>query len=208
MIIEFLVLIASCTVTYELLKACGLGKACAVVGIAGIMAHELGHIVGCLLFRVKIHSVSFLRVEWIGKQFAGFSGSVDPDRPKSAFPAIAITVAPLAGGLLFLLLIAWGITAVQASGADPALAFLLWVLLFSVALAAWPSLPDWKIMLSAAAEYPGQFMMALLGIAIGLGLCWWLLPLVAEGWSIVADIGLVFGPGWVLATVYQKARGQ
>jgi len=208
MIIELLWLIAGCTIAHELFKACGFGKACAAASIAGIAVHELGHVFGCLLFRVKIHSVSFLRVEWVGKRFGGFGGEVGHEPATSAFPAIAITVGPLACGIAFLLLIAAGITTVHASGADPAWAFLLWVLLFSVASAAWPSVPDWRNMLSAAARYPGQFVMALLGIVIGLGLCWWLLPLVAEGWSVVAGIMLALGPGWGLSKAYQKARDQ
>nr|MDO8112561.1 hypothetical protein [Candidatus Sigynarchaeota archaeon] len=208
MIEGLFLLILGCIIVYEIAKAVGFGKACAALSIAGIMAHELAHAVGCLVFRVKIHQISFLRVEWVGGKFAQLNGDVNCEGPKSAFAAIAITFAPLVGGLLWLLAIACGMSLVQASGADPMYTFLLWVLAFSIASTARPSIPDCSNMMATIWKYPGQFLVALLGMLAG-GLAWWYFaPTLTEGWSVVATVAAVLVPGWALSKVYQKGRGQ
>jgi len=208
MIEGLFLLILGCMIAYEIAKAAGFGKACAVLSIAGIMAHELAHAIGCLVFHVKVHSVSFLQVEWVGGKFGQLNGSVHHDEVRSAFAAIVIAFAPLVGGLLWLLLIAWGMSYAQLPGIDPACGFLLWVLAFSVAATARPSIPDCSNMLSVARRYPGQFLMALLGMLAG-GLVWWYFaPTLTESWSVVATVAAVLVPGWALSKVYQKGRGQ
>nr|MDO8110921.1 hypothetical protein [Candidatus Sigynarchaeota archaeon] len=208
MIEGLFLLILGCMIAYEIAKAAGFGKACAVLSIAGIMAHELAHAIGCVIFRVKIHEVSFLQMEWVGGKFGQLNGSVHHGEVRSAFAAIVIALAPLIGGLLWLLLIVHGVSAVQASGADPVYTLLLLVLAFSVASTARPSIPDCSNMLATARKYPGQFFMALLGMLAG-GLAWWcLVPPLVEGWNVVACVAAVLVPGWALSKGYQKARGQ
>nr|MDO8109833.1 hypothetical protein [Candidatus Sigynarchaeota archaeon] len=162
----------------------------------------------CVIFRVKIHEVSFLQVEWIGGKFGQLNGCVHHGEVQSAFAAIVIAFAPLVGGLLWLRLIVHGVSAVQVSGADPACTLLLLVLAFSVASTARPSIPDCANMLATARKYPGQFCMALLGMLAGGLAWWWVVPPLAEGWSVVACAAAVLVPGWALSKGYQKAKGQ
>jgi len=205
MILELISFVAGCLVVAEVMKAMKWRTALILVSLFGIPLHELGHVLACLLFRVPIEGIEWVHVETTPTQ-CEIGGSVHA-MPRTAFSAIAIMLAPIACCWSFIMLYLWLFVSWASWGFDPAWQWLLLLLALSTGIAAAPSSADIKVAGNAAREYPGQFCMAIVGILLGIVIAYLLnLPLI-EWWQIITGAIVVFGPGWLLSTVYAKKKG-
>jgi hypothetical protein len=206
MIIELILFMVGCIIASECLKLAKLKTAWIIVSAPGIPLHELGHVIACLLFRVPIKRIDLLHVRET-PDGTEVGGSVTPGTPGTAFSAIALAISPIVSCWLFIELFIWLFLSWPGWGFDPAWQWLLLLLMVSTGMAAAPSGADLSFISRAARGHPGQFLMAIGGIVLGgIIICLVNLP-VPEELQVIASVVVVFGPGWVLSTIYAKFKG-
>jgi hypothetical protein len=198
MILESFLFIAGCMACAELLRAFHLNKVLVMLALPGIPVHELGHVLACLLFRVKIVEIDWVHLDWDEKR-TEVGGHVRPNPARDAFTPIALGIAPLFTCWAAILLLVWVIPMLPSWNADPAWTYVLMWLAVSIAISAAPSGADLRHAASGARSHPGQFWIAIGGIVLGSTICWLLGMSWAEPWHLVVNVLVIFGPGWVLS---------
>lgn len=207
MLVEMIIFMMACVAVAEFLKLVKWKTAFIIVSALGTPLHELGHVIACLLFRVPIKRIDWLYVQKTPKE-TEVGGSVSSDTPGTAFTAIALAISPIISCWLFIELFLWLFVSWSSWGFDPAWQWVFLLLMLSTGLSAAPSSADLGFIGRAARAHPGQLMVAIGGIVLGVFIAYMVYLQIPEALQILADVIIVFGPGWVLSTIYAKLKGR
>ena len=181
------------------------GIVISVLTFPGVIVHELGHKYFCDRFNVKVHDVKYFR-------FGNPAGYVLHDIPDKFYKTFFIDIGPfivnsaVAGTIFALIALLGHLVKVDSGPIVWLTSFFSWIG-FSIAMNAFPSHHDAKILWKESIRYLSQGnFIAIVGFPFALLI--WIANILSVIWfDLIYAIGLMFAVSFVVSSVFKAIGG-